>query len=164
MVAIAVAFFLRKYEQNFIYRLQNTVESLSQKWYNIITQREAENPMNRTRKGNKMKYIIYIDYRAIETAGYEYRDMMAKNFKEAIEEAEKIYDPETMYLIRIMEREGKVYSGEGCKSQNYRAIECKRSPEGGWHANTSENSETEHVATRSWLNGHKDDPWYNIAE
>ena len=95
------------------------------------------------------KYVIYIDYRATENTRYEYRTMEAKNFKEAIEEAEKIYNPGTMYLVRIMEHEGKAYRNEGdprtCKSQNYKAVECKRSPEGGWHANTSENSEQQQV-------------------
>lgn len=112
-----------------------------------------------------MKYIVYIDYRANEIKGYEYRAMAAKNFKEAIEEAEMIYDPEIMYLIRIMEKEGKVYSGEGYKNQNYRAIECKRSCECGWHSNTNENSENEHVVRRSYmkLNGKVID-WYEIAE
>lgn len=96
-----------------------------------------------------MKYVIYIDYRVTSKNKYEYRTMEAKNFKEAIEEAEKIYDSKTMYLIRIMEREGKAYRVEGdpksCKSQNFRAVECKRSCEGGWHSNTNENSEREHV-------------------
>ena len=108
-----------------------------------------------------MKYVLYIDYRAIETKGYEYRAMTAKNFKEAIEEAEKIYDPETMYLIRIMEKEGKVYTENGCKNQNYKAVECKRSCNGGWHANNSENSEEEHIVRRSYMksNGNVID-WY----
>lgn len=108
-----------------------------------------------------MKYVLYIDYRAIETKGYEYRAMTAKNFKEAIEEAEKIYDPETMYLIRIMEKEGKVYTENGCKNQNYRAIECKRSCKCGWHANNSENSEEEHIARRSYMkSNNKVIDWY----
>ena len=110
-----------------------------------------------------MKYVLYIDYRANSVKPYEYRTMNAKNFREAIEEAEKIYNSETMYLIRIMEKEGKVYSANGCKNQNYRAVECKRSCKGGWHANNSENSENEHIVRRSYikLNGKVID-WYEV--
>lgn len=95
------------------------------------------------------KYVIYIDYRANEMMQFEYRTMEAKNFKEAINEAEKLYNPKSMYLIRIMEREGKSFIENGnpatCRSQLYKAVECKRSCEGGWHSNTTENSEEEHV-------------------
>lgn len=111
-----------------------------------------------------MKYVLYIDYRSNASKAYEYRAMEAKNFKEAINEAEKIYNPDTMYLIRIMEKEGKIYTGEGCRNQNYRAIECKRSCKGGWHANSSENSEEDHVVRRSYMkfNGKIID-WYELV-
>lgn len=107
-----------------------------------------------------MKYIIYIDYRVNRVPNSEYRTMVAKNFKEAIEEAEKIYNSKTMYLIQIMEKEGKIYKENGYKVENYRAVECKRSPEGGWHANDNENSESEHFVRRLYC---KDYDLYDIV-
>lgn len=115
-----------------------------------------------------MKYILYIDYRVGEEKQYEYRKMQAKNFKEAIEEAEKTYNTKTMYLIRIMEREGKAYRVEGdpksCKSQNFKAAECKRSCEGGWHSNINENSEREQVVryTRMKERNSQEFEWFDL--
>ena len=76
-----------------------------------------------------MKYVLYIDYRAsYKPMTYEYRPMNAKNIAEAIIEADAVHDPETMYLIRIMEKSGKVEKVEsGIKAQSYEAIMEKRS-------------------------------------
>ncbi len=76
-----------------------------------------------------MKYIIYIDYRASYKPMYsEYRPLTTKNIKEAAIEADAMYNPETMYLIRIMEKVGKVEKVESdVKAQTYTAIMEKRS-------------------------------------
>lgn len=76
-----------------------------------------------------MKYVLYIDYRASYKPMYsEYRPMDAKNMAEAVIEADKAHNPETMYLIRIMEKDGKVEKvGGGIKAQTYTAIMEKRS-------------------------------------
>lgn len=97
-----------------------------------------------------MKYIIYVDYR-IGCGNHEYRPTQAKSFREALEEAEKIYNADTVYLIRILEKTGKAYKEDDVKCQNYRAIECKRSHEVGWHANTEANSEYDHWARRCFV-------------
>lgn len=76
-----------------------------------------------------MKYVLYIDYRASYKPLYsEYRPMNAKTITEAIIEADAIHDPETMYLIQIMEKTGKVEKvGGGVKAQAYKAFMEKRS-------------------------------------
>lgn len=76
-----------------------------------------------------MKYILYIDYRAsYKPMTSEYRPMNAKNIAEAIIEADAVHNSETMYLIRIMEKNGKVEKVErDIKAQTYKAIMEKRS-------------------------------------
>lgn len=76
-----------------------------------------------------MKYVLYIDYRASYKPMYcEYHPMNAKTIAEAIIEADAIHDPETMYLIQIMEKTGKVEKvGGGVKVQAYKAFMEKRS-------------------------------------
>nr|DAI54385.1 MAG TPA: hypothetical protein [Caudoviricetes sp.] len=76
-----------------------------------------------------MKYVLYIDYSAsYKPMTYEYRAMNAKNIKDAILEADAIHDTNTMYLIRIMEKTGKVEKVESdVKAQTYTAIIEKRS-------------------------------------
>ena len=76
-----------------------------------------------------MKYVLYIDYRASYKPMYsEYRPMEAKTLAEAIVEADAIHNFETMYLIRIMEKDGKVEKvGGGIKAQTYTTIMEKRS-------------------------------------
>ena len=96
-----------------------------------------------------MKYILYIDYKANSGKSYEYRAMTAKNLIEAITEADEIHNPETMYLIRIMEKIGKVEKENNYKVQYYKAIMCKRSD---WHLNNPENCENIHFAKRSYNN------------
>lgn len=54
--------------------------------------------------------------------------MEAKNMAAAIIEADAIHNPETMYLIRIMEKDGKAEKVEGgVKAQAYTTIMEKRS-------------------------------------
>lgn len=76
-----------------------------------------------------MKYILYIDYRVeYKPMTSEYRPLEAKNIKDAILEADAIHDLNTMYLIRIMEKTGKVEKVESdVKAQTYTAIIEKRS-------------------------------------
>lgn len=76
-----------------------------------------------------MKYILYIDYRTFsEFQASEYRTMNAKNLAEAIVEADAIHDQKTMYIIKIMEKRGKVEKVESdVKAQTYTAILEKRS-------------------------------------
>lgn len=76
-----------------------------------------------------MKYILYIDYRvSCKPLTFEYRTMNAKNLAEAIIEADAIHDQETMYLIKIMEKRGKVEKVDSdVKAQTYTAILEKRS-------------------------------------
>ena len=100
-----------------------------------------------------MKYVLYIDYKADYTAqgnkSEEYITMEAKDLLEAIEEADKKFDKETMYLVRIMEKTGDVKKMDsGWKSQRYTAILCNRF--NGWHRNTEEYSEGKHQVDRSY--------------
>lgn len=76
-----------------------------------------------------MKYVLYIDYRASYKPMYsEYHTMKAKTLAEAIVEADAIHDTETMYLIQIMEKSGRVEKVESdVKAQAYKAILEKRS-------------------------------------
>lgn len=76
-----------------------------------------------------MKYILYIDYRAsYKPMTSEYRALNAKNIAEAVIEADAIHNQETMYLIRIMEKTGKIEKVErDIKKQTYTAIMEKRS-------------------------------------
>lgn len=89
-----------------------------------------------------MKYVLYIDYRVTAGNGCEYIKMNAKNILEAIEEADEVYNNETMYLIRIMEKSGKIEKINSHETrQLFTALECKRSYEGGWHRNDTKHGE-----------------------
>lgn len=63
-----------------------------------------------------MKYILYIEYRVNKNPSFEYMAMKARSFEEAIEEAEKIYNPETMYLIQIMQKKARHLALTGTRS------------------------------------------------
>lgn len=93
-----------------------------------------------------MKYVLYIDYRAsYKPLPYEYRPMDAKTMAEAIVEADAVHDPETMYLVRIMEKKGKAPKVESdVKAQTYEAILEKRSTK--WTAMESEHGVNHYVA------------------
>ena len=107
------------------------------------------------RKGNKMKFVLYIDYRATyKPMTAEYRALNAKTIAEAIIEADAIHNPETMYLIKIMEKSGKVEKVESnVKAQTYTAIMEKRSTK--WAA-----AETNHSAKHFMT---KFCDWFEIA-
>lgn len=55
-----------------------------------------------------MKYVLYIDYRTnYKPLTSEYRKLEAKTLIDAILEADKQYNPDTIYLMRIMVKDGK---------------------------------------------------------
>ena len=70
-----------------------------------------------------MKYVLYIDYRAsYKPLTSEYRKLEAKTLSNAILEADKQYNPDTMYLMRIMAKDGKTEKVESdIKRTAYRA-------------------------------------------
>lgn len=70
-----------------------------------------------------MKYVLYIDYSASYKPMYsEYRKLEAKTLTEAILEADAQYNPDTMYLMRIMVKAGKAEKIESdVKCTPYRA-------------------------------------------
>ena len=70
-----------------------------------------------------MKYVLYIDYSATyKPLTSEYRKLEAKTLSDAILEADKQYDPDTMYLMRIMAKDGKTEKVESdIKRTAYRA-------------------------------------------
>ena len=102
-----------------------------------------------------MKYVLYIDYRAsYKPMSIEYRPMNAKNIAEAIIEADAAHDPETMYLIQVMEKTGKIEKVESdVKAQTYKAIMVKRSTK--WAAQESEHTVRRYMA--KFVN------WYETA-
>lgn len=87
-----------------------------------------------------MKYVLYIDYSAsYKPMTCEYRALNAKNIAEAIIEADANHNPETMYLIRVMEKNGKVEKVDcDVKAQTYTAVMEKRSTK--WAAAEGEHS------------------------
>ena len=70
-----------------------------------------------------MKYVLYIDYRAnYKPLTSEYRKLDAKTLSDAILEADAQYNPDTMYLMRIMVKAGKAEKVESdIKCTAYRA-------------------------------------------
>lgn len=76
-----------------------------------------------------MKYVLYIDYRCeYKPMTCEYRVMRAETMKDAVIEADRIHDRSIMYLIRIMEKSGRVENvGSGVKARTYAAVLEKRS-------------------------------------
>lgn len=102
-----------------------------------------------------MKYILYIDYSVFyKPMTSEYRTLNAKTIAEAIIEADAIHDQETMYLIKIMEKSGKIEKVESdIKVQTYTAIMEKHSTK--WAA-----AETNHSAKHFMA---KFGDWFEIA-
>lgn len=70
-----------------------------------------------------MKYVLYVDYRAnYKPLTSEYRKLEAKTLDTAILEADEQYNPDTMYLMRIMVKAGKAEKVESdIKCTAYRA-------------------------------------------
>lgn len=108
-----------------------------------------------------MKYALYIDYK--KNGKYEYFDLHSADLEEAIEAADELVEleggNEAVYLARIMKKVGKITAPEkGLKQVTFEAILCKRSH--GWHRNTKENGENEHIATRT---SDKYGAWYEAV-
>lgn len=76
-----------------------------------------------------MKYILYIDYKAsYKPMTWDFKPLEAKTIEDAIIEADQIHDLDTMYLIRIMKKVGKVEKVEkDVKAQEYKSFLEKRS-------------------------------------
>ena len=70
-----------------------------------------------------MKYVLYVDYLAsYKPLTSEYRKLEAKTLSDAILEADAQYNPDTMYLMRIMVKDGKTEKVESdIKRTAYRA-------------------------------------------
>ena len=70
-----------------------------------------------------MRYVLYIDYRAdYKPLTYEYKGLEAKTLTGAILEADAFYNPDTVYLMRIMVKAGKTEKVEtDIKCTEYRA-------------------------------------------
>lgn len=70
-----------------------------------------------------MKYVLYIDYRAdYKPLTYEYKKLEAKTLTDAILEADALYNPDTVCLMRIMVKAGKAEKIESdIKCTPYRA-------------------------------------------
>ena len=70
-----------------------------------------------------MKYVLYIDYSAsYKPMTSEYRKLEAKTLSDAMLEADAQYNPDTMYLMRIMEKADKTEKVESdIKRTTYRA-------------------------------------------
>ena len=70
-----------------------------------------------------MKYVLYVDYRAsYKPLASEYRKLEAKTLSDAMLEADAQYNPDTIYLMRIMVKDGKTEKVESdIKRTAYRA-------------------------------------------
>ncbi len=111
-----------------------------------------------------MKFVIYTDYKAsYKPMTYSYKAIEAKTIEEAIETADKMWNPETCYLMNIMKKTSKIMNHLDCpvKYEEYTAILTKRSD--NWHRTTEQNSEREHKVNKFWLTSDKAHPWYEIA-
>ena len=93
------------------------------------------------------RYVIYIDYRRGDKS--EYRTITTDNIEQAIDYADRVFNPEEHYLMRIMQKTGKIEKEEDYFTEVYQAILCRRSY--GWHRNTIDNSESEHRVKRCFF-------------
>lgn len=108
-----------------------------------------------------MKFVIYTDYKAsYKPMAWKYEAIEAKTIEEAIETADKMWNPETCYLMNIMKKSSKVSKGHGYNAEDYTAILTKRST--NWHRTTEENSEQPHTVRKFWMPKYKDEVWYEI--
>lgn len=91
-----------------------------------------------------VKYILYIDFMSgVDPVGYKYIPLESDNLISAIDEADKVFDGGRHYLIRILEKSGKVTVVDGCRVVPFTAVLCRRSY--GWHGNTADNYEDTHT-------------------
>ena len=94
------------------------------------------------------KYIAMIDWKVEFKNGFDYVELDAENAVEAIEKADDLWN-ENVYLIKIMEKAGKINRYEGFKVTTYTSILCRRSF--GWHRTNTENGESE-VTVKQYIN------------
>lgn len=91
------------------------------------------------------QYIVYIDYLSGNQKEYEYLPVQAVSLGEAMMEADSIWNPETMYLTRVLAPVGRWQKeNKNWRRKLYKAICCKRSCR--WYPNDSEHSEYSHYA------------------
>lgn len=101
------------------------------------------------------KFAIYTDYKAgkEQITDFEYQTIEANDILEVIDIADRKFN-DKVYLMRIMERTGKVEKeNSDWNTETYEAVLCRRSF--GWHKNTKENSEEKHIAKRFFTNSKK---------
>ena len=111
-----------------------------------------------------MKFVIYTDYKAsYKPMTWDYKAIEAKTLEEAIETADKMWNPETCYLMNIMKKSSKVIVPyhAGYKYEEYTAILTKRSD--NWHRTTKENGEQAHKVNKNWLTNDKNEVWYELS-
>ena len=107
-----------------------------------------------------MAYVLYIDYKAGHQPDMEYKALRWKDLLDAMKEADALMTEKSdVYLMRIMQEDSEMQrtryqspNGEprALLKAEYKAILCKRntSPESGWHLNTEEYGEAEHIVRR----------------
>lgn len=96
-----------------------------------------------------MKYVLYIDYFSGRASKpYVYRPLNAENLAAAILEADALYDPRNMYLVRIMVKDGAVEHPErGVSAQRYTSRYEKRSY--NWRGYEGTSHTVKQIKTRS---------------
>lgn len=107
-----------------------------------------------------MAYVLYIDYMAGHQPDIEYKVLYTENLLDAMKEADTLMTENSdVYLMRVMQENSRMeetrYHAENGEPRalfkaEYKAIRCKRntSPESGWHLNTEEYGEAEHIVRR----------------
>lgn len=109
-----------------------------------------------------MAYVLYIDYKAGHQPDMEYKVLYKENLLNAIAEADTLMTENSdVYLMRIMQecsgdrRSRTMYDTKDGEHRmiykiEYKAILCKRNttPESGWHLNTEDHGEAEHIVRR----------------
>lgn len=109
-----------------------------------------------------MKFVIYVDYQtSYKPNEFLYKEIEAKTLEEAIETADKMWNPSWHYLMNIMKKSSKVIKGDGFKYEEFTAIMTKRST--NWHRTTEKNGEQEHKVNHNWLSNNKSLDWWSIA-
>ena len=107
-----------------------------------------------------MKFTLCIDYKAATGKGLEYIQMNATKILDAISEADGMWNDE-IYMMQIMEKEGKTERMDWSRVTTYRAVLARRSY--GWHLNNKQNSEAEHKVTHTVLNRNSAVNWYETV-
>lgn len=83
-----------------------------------------------------MKLLAVIDKKA--SAGFDYVELNAKDILAAMSEADTLMN-ETIYLIKILKKVGKIEKVDNMKTEKYEAVITNRG--NGWHINDYEHAE-----------------------